>query len=77
MMEYDRKITQVTRDLEKTITITFPKTVAEIAENTFSATPFLRSVVLNEGLNALGSGRDPANIFAGSGIRQITVPKTV
>ena len=63
-------------------TITFPTTVREFVGEAFCEYASLRSAVLNEGLEKLGSNgrrfdRQSARVFARSGIRKVCFPSTL
>ena len=72
----------VTKGTEQAKTVTFPGTVRRVGECAFRRNTLLRSVILNEGLEALGECRDQEDsdrlgIFDTSKVRRVVLPSTL
>lgn len=65
---------------QKAYTITFPSTVKRAQGEAFEKNDWLRSVVLNEGLERLegpGSDEQRGGVFSGTRIKKIALPSTL
>ena len=67
-VEFDRKLSQITRAKEDVKVIVFPETTKRVLDGAFQNTQ-LMSVVLNEGLQKLGR-----RSFMNSSIESVTIP---
>lgn len=81
-MELSRDALLVAQGANRVRTITFPKTIRDVTENAFYELSFLRSAVMNEGLEALGerggTQSEPySGAFRGIGLQRVVFPSTI
>ena len=81
-LELSRDLSRVVRGAKNIRTATFPGTTRKVSDGAFAATSIM-SVVLNEGLEALGVDECPIDrekyygVFQESGLRQVKFPSTL
>ena len=80
--EFSRDMLLVVQGANSVRTITFPKTIRDVAVNAFYESSFLRSSVMNEGLEVLGkcSGTQAepySGAFRGIGLQRVVFPSTI
>ena len=79
-VEFARDMAVLLGGSEGIRTTIFPGTVRKIRDKSFADVVSLRSAVLNEGLEALGSGRyydNYSGVFQDSGLEEVTLPKSL
>lgn len=77
--EFDRGISIIVKGARTVRTVIFPDTVREVKCGAFDKNQFLKSAVLNEGLEILEGGNGDKNVgaFYGTQLKEITLPATV
>ena len=80
--EFSRDVLLIAQGANRVRTITFPNTIRDVAKNAFYESSFLRSAVMNEGLETLGerSGTQTepySGAFRGIGLQRVVFPSTI
>ena len=73
-LEFDRAVTDVFEGPNELRTLTTPNTLRDVREYAFYDAAALRSVVLNPGLEALGTGDDDSGAFQNAGLTRVQLP---
>ena len=75
---FDRGMAEVSDGSEDARTMALPKTVRTVQQSAFFDVDSLRSVLLNEGLETLGSDEQgDSGVFEESGVREVRFPSTL
>lgn len=81
-LEFDRNMSLFVGGTKKIMTISFPSTVKEARGGAFKESQYLKSAILNEGLERLEGHRDKdgvndIGVFTYTQIKRITLPSTI